>query len=1267
MNKFKVSQRIGLVYGLLFGSLMRNTTALTYPPLAFLIPPKFGFYPTVTKLLLNALLVVLLVCYSVSVWSANGTIIISEIKPKHSNQCLDIHLDTSNVYQHACHGGDNQKFWLMDAGDGDYQIKAKHSNQCLDVNLSTGTIYQYPCHGGDNQKFKLVSVGDDYYEIKPKHSDQCLDIHLDTGNAYQYACHGGDNQKFHIDKSSSFPAVVSTIKPKHSGDCLDISYDTGNAYQHACHGGDNQKFWLINRGDGHHEIRVKYSNQCLDISHTSNAYQHACHGGDNQRFKLVSAGDDYYEIKPKHSNQCLDIHLDTGNAYQHACHGGDNQKFKVKIPLQPDVTIDSPASLITVGATPISISGRVNQDTISLTINGAPITVNAGRYSAEVNLREGHNTIVARVVDRQGNVATASISVSLDMTPPTITVESPSEGATLYSDKITVTGLINDIVRGTIEQHQANIVANGISGTVSNRSYSVKDIPLKLGDNTISLSASDQVGNTAQKTLQVRYKLPAGKHLQLISGQDQSVEIAGVLNDPLRVKVVDDAGEPVSGETVVFRVTQGSGSVAPDTRQQGRAIAIDTDANGQAQTAFRLGQRVGTANHKVRATITGYAGEVIFSASGLAKIGNKISVNSGNNQRGVVGQALPAPFVAVVTDEGANVVSGARVKFEVNKGGGHFQNNKTSYQIATDSDGRATTQFILGELQGLDAQRVTATLIDAPPNRVLTAGFSASAFAPPAPVALSPKLLAAAPTTGSSAGAFATLSSEVATAGAGQTRLSGVVLDNQDQPLQGVTLRIEGTTRQTVSDDQGRFTLTEVPVGPVHLIADGSTTQADGEYPSLGYQLVTIAGIDNPMAAPIYMVKLDIDSARYAGKEDISLTLDKFPGFQLDIAKGSVTFPDGAKEGFISVTPVNASAVPMAPPNGMQPQFIVTIQPTGTKFDPPAPLTLPNVDGHSPGTQVELYSYDHDLEEFVVMGLGTVSEDGTVIASNPGVGVVKAGWNCPSQPAPSGCVSGESCSFCKKSRTGDCSNNDCIEDLAKAGVPLPADQQTAGDCQTKTCSGSVNNNSDVPDNDVQGDCKKPGCVDGEAKDVADDGDRPTDQVCKKCSSGELVANESKNGQPANENQCCYNGEKISNTITDLSQCPNRVPKPDHTPGFNGCGGSGLSSAVPDNPMWVNFASSAYNALHSISDGDFTQSCNEHDKCYDECNLNKSKSLCDSSFGSSMDSVCNSDYSGVLSSVYLLECLGFSSLYESTVSAIDSFYDDAQSNACNCCQ
>ncbi|PVZ63531.1 hypothetical protein DC094_20830 [Pelagibaculum spongiae] len=276
--------------------------------------------------------------------------------------------------------------------------------------------------------------------------------------------------------------------------------------------------------------------------------------------------------------------------------------------------------------------------------------------------------------------------------------------------------------------------------------------------------------------------------------------------------------------------------------------------------------------------------------------------------------------------------------------------------------------------------------------------------------------------------------------------------------------------------------------------------------------------MDNPLSAPVYMVKLNIDNAVYAGKQDISLTLDKYPGFQLDIAKGSATFPNGEKEGFISVTPVNASAVPMAPPNGMQPQFIVTIQPTGTRFDPPAKLTLPNVDGHQPGAQVEMYSYDHDLEEFVAIGLGSVSEDGATVQSNPGVGVIKAGWHCGSQPGGSGCAA--NCSICKKC-DGECNcNNDDADPRVKS-----ADQE--GDCKTKVCSGgSPKNVADTADKpkDIVGDCKKPGCDGMNPTSLPDENDiKPEDAKCKMCGDDGLVADKEKDKLSCSnkEGQECY--------------------------------------------------------------------------------------------------------------------------------------------------
>lgn len=686
--------------------------------------------------------------------------------------------------------------------------------------------------------------------------------------------------------------------------------------------------------------------------------------------------------------------------------------------------ISKPQSLVTVGSTPLRIEGTISDPAATLTVNGAVIAQSNGKFGAQVALVEGHNSIVARAVNAKGEEATATISVSMDLTPPYMTIESPKDGGIITVPSIAVSGLVNDIVRGTVSEGQANVTVNGKTAAVANRSYLAENIPLVEGSNLITVIGADQVGNIGKATINVTYKIPVSRYIGLVSGQNQRARIQGVLAAPLQIKLLDELSNPVANKAVVFRVTQGDGIVGVGAQDEGQGVLSQTDANGVASTNFKLGTRAGNGNHRVTAKAVGFEGEVVFYASADPNPGDKLSVNSGNNQRGAANQPLPLPFVVAVTDNGSNVIQGAQVEFKVTQGTGKLQNGSTIQTATTDSDGRAHAKLTLGSEIGLDVHRVIATIV----GTSFTAGFTASALQSGDP---------------------------------GKTSITGVVLDNQDRPLPGVTIRVDGTTREAKSNEQGQFKILEVPVGPVHLIADGSTTTVPGEWPTLPYNIVTVPGADNPLSAPIYMVKLDTQNAVYVGREDKVLTLPEVPGFKLEVKAGSVTFPNGNKEGYLSVTPVNASKIPMSPPNGMQPQFIVTIQPAGARFDPPAPLTLPNVDGHMPGAQVEMYSFDHDLEEFVSIGLGTVSADGALVKTNVGVGVIKAGWHCGSQPSGSGCCEGGgggggACGVCKKNESTKCDGSKCVND----------DGQDPGTC--KKCSGGSPVNDDTED---PGECK----------------------------------------------------------------------------------------------------------------------------------------------------------------------------------------------------
>jgi hypothetical protein len=131
----------------------------------------------------------------------------------------------------------------------------------------------------------------------------------------------------------------------------------------------------------------------------------------------------------------------------------------------------------------------------------------------------------------------------------------------------------------------------------------------------------------------------------------------------------------------------------------------------------------------------------------------------------------------------------------------------------------------------------------------------------------------------------------------------------------------------------------------------------------------------------------------------------------------------------------------MVPGFGQQPRFVVTIQPSGAHFNPPAEITLPNVDGLAPREVTEMYSFDHDIGAFVAIGTGVVSDDGRIIRSSPGVGVLKAGWHCGGNPSANGTAA--DCPTCQI-----CTSDHCEADPAQNGKEVPEDKCTV--CQNGT-------------------------------------------------------------------------------------------------------------------------------------------------------------------------------------------------------------------------
>lgn len=714
------------------------------------------------------------------------------------------------------------------------------------------------------------------------------------------------------------------------------------------------------------------------------------------------------------------------------------------------IKLVSPANNAYVNTTPATVSGTVGDRAALVNINGINAPVSNGNFVATVPLNEGPNTLTAVATNANGTTSTASTVVTLDTTPPHVAIYTPSNNTSTTDSLVTVTGMVNDIVVGTVNPQQATVKVNGVAAQVLNRTFTAANIPLSFGANTLQAVAVDRTGNSATTTATVTRQALTRPTLRLSAGNGQTGPIRSLLPVPLIAQLLNGAGVPVSNAPIVFRVTSQDGTLSTSgvTGSGVSSIVVNTDANGKAAVRFTLGSRAGAGNNIVEASATGVATTAVFTASATTLSAGLVTVDSGNNQFGVVGQPLPLPFIAIVTDAGYNRLAGVPVTFTVKKGGGNFGVVGKNTLVATsDSDGRVTATLTLGPDQGVSNNLVEASF---PGNTGFPVAFTASGQTP---------------------------------GPANQTKITGVVLDNSNIPLPGVTIRLfqihqgnTGNVPQQVAtpvqtDAQGQFTMQPVPVGVFKLMADGGTAQRPGSWPTIEYDMITVPGQNNTVGSPIFLPELKTSGQLCVGPlTGGTLTVPEAPGFALDIAPGSVTFPGGSRTGCVSVTTVNMDKVPMVPGFGQQPRFIVTIQPVGAKFDPPAAITIPNVDGLAPKAVTEMYSYDHDLASFVAIGTGTVSDDGSVIKSDLGVGVLKAGWHCGGNPNTAG--SAGTCPTCKK-----CQGNDCVVS---------------------------DNDSRIDTLNKKGDCQKASCRNGSILNENDDSDAPQDDKCKICKKGKLV-------------------------------------------------------------------------------------------------------------------------------------------------------------------
>ena len=340
-----------------------------------------------------------------------------------------------------------------------------------------------------------------------------------------------------------------------------------------------------------------------------------------------------------------------------------------------------------------------------------------------------------------GGMAVASFRVDVTFDPTALSYVSISSGGYIVRPLADRTDVSNDMVRfgeGTYahgEDGAAGADGDGTLATVTFRVVEVKDSTVGLSASlansrwnpigvtvqgaSVTATATENGGTSTTNTGPPPLEKTQTKLIR-ISGDGQEGLPGKPLANPFVVQVLDEDGDPFEGATVKFSVLLGDGSLS--------AMTLKTDADGQAESILTLGTALGT--NKVQVNVEGISQVLVFSteATTTPSVPRVLSIISGDNQSGVVGESLTNPFVVEVRDENSNPLENVTVNFAVLTGGGTL-NTMTA---TTDTNGQAESTLILGNDPGTNTVQVSVE------GTTETVIFNAEAVLPlPTPTTLS--------------------------------------------------------------------------------------------------------------------------------------------------------------------------------------------------------------------------------------------------------------------------------------------------------------------------------------------------------------------------------------------------------------------------------------------------------------------------------------------------------------------------------------------------
>ncbi len=229
--------------------------------------------------------------------------------------------------------------------------------------------------------------------------------------------------------------------------------------------------------------------------------------------------------------------------------------------------------------TALNITGFSSEKNLEIYLNQNPVgtveITSGNNFTTAITLSEGDNEIVMKAVDSE--LRSNPIHITLDTIPPDAPIISPIPPPTVNKSMITIAGTseAESIVRIFVNEIEKNNISVSGSGD-----FTLSNIGLDVGNNTITAVAVDRAGNPSNESVPVcMICIEHNKRIQLSADKTTTIlQEGGSATCNITALVVDEGGTLMENTTVTINFSIVSGNAVLLTRE------VKTDGGRAATT-----------------------------------------------------------------------------------------------------------------------------------------------------------------------------------------------------------------------------------------------------------------------------------------------------------------------------------------------------------------------------------------------------------------------------------------------------------------------------------------------------------------------------------------------------------------------------------------------------------------------------------------------------------------------------------------------------------